>query len=278
MSFFDNLGIGISAQWDELFKTNSHLTRVFGIKYDDEIGALNVNYYNITIGKRQRRGSNSKKVRKELVTIYDSQYNKIVSFDLEDWMYFTNIDMISVNTIVDFDIFSNYTSIKLDTLCNIEILENICCKNIYIHKTNIKLNNITADLITIENSIDIKNITNVTCKNLKSFETVASNFFYNGQAICSYYVDEKIEQQLYLLDQLYIEDNPYKTYCNTAYIEIAKNLFHSILYKQSKTTIYDDALKSLKDNNNINLINVFAGLNPSYITNSEAYCEYEIKL
>ena len=278
MSFFDNLGIGICAQWDELIKTNSYLTRVFGIKYDDEIGALNVNHYNITIGKRQRRSSNSKKVRKELVTIYDSQYNKIVSFDLEDWMYFTNIDMISVNTIVDFDIFSNYTSIKLETLCNIDTLENISCKNLYINKINIKLNNITADLITIENSIDIKNISNVTCKNLKSFETIASNFFYNGQAICSYYVDEKIEQQLYLLDQLYIEDNPYKTNCNTAYIETAKNLFHYMIYKQSKTTIYDDALKFLKKNNNISLINFFAGHHPSYMINSDAYCEYEIKL
>ena len=260
-----------------MFKTNSHLTRVFGIKYDDEIGALNVNHYNITIGKRKRRGSNSKTIRKELVTIYDSQYNKIVSFDLEDWMYFTNIDTIAVNTIVDFDIFSNYTSIKLDTLCNIDTLENICCKNIYINKTNIKLNNITADLITIENSIDIKNISNVTCKNLKSFETIASNFFYEEHAICSYYVDEKIEKQLNLLNHLYIEDNPYKTNCNIAYIDTAKKVFNTMLYKQSKTSIYNDALKYLKDNNNISLINVFVGLNPSYMTNNDAYCEYEIK-
>ena len=177
-----------------------------------------------------------------------------------------------------FDIFSNYTSIKLETLCNIEILENICCKNIYINKTNIKLNNITADLITIDNSIDIKNITNVTCKNLKSFETVASNFFYKGTAICSYYVDENTEKQLYLLDQIYIEDNPYKTNCNVAYIKTAKQIFSSMLYKQSKTTIYYDALKSLKDSNNISLISVFAGSHPSYMTNHEAYCEYEIKL
>ena len=93
-----------------------------------------------------------------MIGVTRERFRKTVSYIPYMRSRFTNIDVINVNTIVDFDIFSNYTSIKLDTLCNINTLENISCKNIYIHKTNIKLNNITADLITIENSIDIKNI------------------------------------------------------------------------------------------------------------------------